>query len=430
MNANALITAAPLPTALPGNPIAQGAATPQTEDKTFAHSLAQQSEAHNTNKDTVDAQGEMNVSNKNKKNQSTEPATDEKSFNNQEQTDPMVWATLFIANESQAIRQHLATSMNTKPGTLNPGHTLIAERVTPKHHENDIVNSTQRELNPHVVTEEKPKLHPLAASVLHTTKLVHPDQTHQNTLFAKNLTKNTTLKRSLSVAQSMHSPALTTRTTPNENGLAAPNLQVLNNASFKPDVELELREAHLNGTLTDQAPHSSTHSFSLFNAPTAISSPLILQSTLNMPLQHPHWGQEFGKQVLHFAQGANDGVHQAELRLDPPELGPLRIHLSLNENVAQAYIVSPHATVRSAIEQALPQLQQAFAQAGLTLGQTDVSEQGLSQQFENQSDAQSKRQQQNDFTNLIEAPTASSINSDQNPIHRSVNPNALVDTFA
>ena len=49
--------------------------------------------------------------------------------------------------------------------------------------------------------------------------------------------------------------------------------------------------------------------------------------------------------------------------------------------MASASFVSAHASVRQAIETALPQLQQALAQAGISLGQTSVGEQAAQQQF-------------------------------------------------
>ncbi len=158
--------------------------------------------------------------------------------------------------------------------------------------------------------------------------------------------------------------------------------------------------------------------------------PLSLNAGVNVPLHSQQWGHEFGKQVLNITQGAHNGVHHAELRLDPPELGPIRISLSLSDNVAHAYIVSAHANVRSAIEQALPQLQQAFAQAGLSLGQADVGDQGMAQQFAQDSQGESAQQGRSSFGSLLENPALASSSNDSKPASRVLNPNALVDTFA
>jgi flagellar hook-length control protein FliK len=98
-------------------------------------------------------------------------------------------------------------------------------------------------------------------------------------------------------------------------------------------------------------------------------------ATVPTPLGHAEWGRDFSQQVSSFSQHLRNGLQTIELRLDPPDLGPIRISLSMADNVAQASFVSPHAAVRQAVEQALPQLQEQLAQAGISLGQTSVGEQ-------------------------------------------------------
>lgn len=98
-------------------------------------------------------------------------------------------------------------------------------------------------------------------------------------------------------------------------------------------------------------------------------------ATVSTPMGHTQWGRDFSQQVSSFGQQLRNGLQTIELRLDPPDLGPIRISLSMSDNVAQASFISPHAAVRHAVEQALPQLQEQLAQAGISLGQTSVGEQ-------------------------------------------------------
>ncbi|MCJ9710710.1 flagellar hook-length control protein FliK, partial [Bordetella hinzii] len=105
----------------------------------------------------------------------------------------------------------------------------------------------------------------------------------------------------------------------------------------------------------------------------APAAPALQVST---PVGATQWGQELSRQVVTFSQNLAQGSHTAELRLDPPDLGPLRVTLSLNDGVASASFVSAHAAVRQAVESALPQLQQALSQAGISLGQAHVGDQG------------------------------------------------------
>ncbi|ARP90916.1 hypothetical protein CAL14_11960 [Bordetella genomosp. 9] len=103
--------------------------------------------------------------------------------------------------------------------------------------------------------------------------------------------------------------------------------------------------------------------------------------TLRTPVGQPQWGEELGSQVLVLTRRAGEDAHTAELRLDPPDLGPLRVTIKVSDGVAQASFVSAHASVRQAVESALPQLQQTLAQAGISLGQTNVSDQGAQAGF-------------------------------------------------
>jgi flagellar hook-length control protein FliK len=124
------------------------------------------------------------------------------------------------------------------------------------------------------------------------------------------------------------------------------------------------------------------------------------------------------------SHNARQGMQTAELRLDPPDLGPLRVSLNLSDGVASASFVSAHASVRQAIETAIPQLQQALAQAGISLGQTSVGEQAAQQEFAQQGGNSSQRHAggaQTGAEAVAEAPAA---------VTAPRNANALVDTFA
>jgi flagellar hook-length control protein FliK len=81
------------------------------------------------------------------------------------------------------------------------------------------------------------------------------------------------------------------------------------------------------------------------------------------------WDQGLGEQLLWMTSQK----HQvAELRLNPPELGPLKITITLDQNQASAQFVSAHAAVREAIESALPRLREMLSESGISLGNTSV----------------------------------------------------------
>lgn len=81
------------------------------------------------------------------------------------------------------------------------------------------------------------------------------------------------------------------------------------------------------------------------------------------------WSKALGQQVIHMSKA---GHQVAELQLNPPGLGPLKITLSMHEHQMQATFVSEHSSVRAAVEAALPQLRNSLTDSGISLGNTSV----------------------------------------------------------
>ena len=165
------------------------------------------------------------------------------------------------------------------------------------------------------------------------------------------------------------------------------------------------------------------------SSPAALPSPLAL--AVATPVHSPEWGAAMGRQMITLAQQAQGGMQSADIRLDPPELGPLRITLQMQDGMAHAMITSPHAQVRHALEQSLQQLQQQFAENGLTLGQADVGDQNASHHdFHEQLAAKNNKGDQPAFSlnGLATSDEASLLTG--STATRSLDPNALVDTFA
>jgi len=93
--------------------------------------------------------------------------------------------------------------------------------------------------------------------------------------------------------------------------------------------------------------------------------------TLQAPVASTPWQQQLGQQLVGLAQR---GDQHMELHLNPRELGPLSVSLKLDDQGAQAHFFSHHATVRGAVEQAIPQLREALAEQGIALGEAMVGE--------------------------------------------------------
>ena len=102
-------------------------------------------------------------------------------------------------------------------------------------------------------------------------------------------------------------------------------------------------------------------------AATAVQTPLALAQ----PIGSPDWQQALGERMLWLA-GREQQV--AELRLNPPHLGPLEVRIQVHQDQASVAFVSQHAAVREALEQAVPRLREMLGQQDLQLVQVDVGD--------------------------------------------------------
>jgi flagellar hook-length control protein FliK len=137
------------------------------------------------------------------------------------------------------------------------------------------------------------------------------------------------------------------------------------------------------------------------------------------------WGKALSQQVVHMG---NAGQQVAELQLNPPGLGPLKVTLSMNDQQIQAMFVSAHSSVRAAVEAALPQLRATLAESGISLGNTSVGAESQQQTaFTNGQDGQRERGAYRpagmaDTAPLLQARTATE------PVR--INSGMRIDTYA
>lgn len=90
---------------------------------------------------------------------------------------------------------------------------------------------------------------------------------------------------------------------------------------------------------------------------------------ISIPVAAPGWGDALADQVKVMAQGRQPS---AELQLNPPNLGPVEIKVSLVGDQANVSFHSAHAPVREAIQASMNRLTEAFAEAGIGLGSVFV----------------------------------------------------------
>ena len=95
-------------------------------------------------------------------------------------------------------------------------------------------------------------------------------------------------------------------------------------------------------------------------------------NTISTPVGSNAWPTEFSQKISWISTQQSQ---VAELHLNPPDLGPMSVVLSVANNQATALFTSPHAEVRQAIENAMPQLRERLADNGIMLGNATVSDQ-------------------------------------------------------
>ena len=187
-----------------------------------------------------------------------------------------------------------------------------------------------------------------------------------------------------------------------------------------PSAEGEIRsEVAFDTSLLDQHKAAPAQSAAI---PTGSAAPAQLAqapaAALEARVGERGWDQGLGDKLVWMA-GQKQQV--AELHLNPPDLGPLKITLTLNHDQASAEFVSAHAPVREAIEAAMPRLREMLADAGITLGNASVSTDAFREQ------AQPQHQPR-----AYPAPPAAAaadhgaVTRGERPLRRS---HGLVDTF-
>jgi flagellar hook-length control protein FliK len=94
------------------------------------------------------------------------------------------------------------------------------------------------------------------------------------------------------------------------------------------------------------------------------------------PVTAPEFAQSLGVQVSVLAR---DGIQQAELHLNPAEMGPISVQIALDGTQAQVNFGADSAATRQIIEGGLPELAAALREAGFTLSGGGVHSQARGQ---------------------------------------------------
>ena len=147
---------------------------------------------------------------------------------------------------------------------------------------------------------------------------------------------------------------------------------------------------------------------------------------ISRPVGSTEWGEEFGNRI---AWLANRSESRAELVLNPPHMGRVEVNLTVKGDQATASFASNNPVVREALEAALPRLREILAEAGIQLGQSQVSAENPRQwaQQEKHGDNSASDPDRTDGTNPALFPVNSGSLSTNSGIKGG---RGLVDVFA
>lgn len=102
----------------------------------------------------------------------------------------------------------------------------------------------------------------------------------------------------------------------------------------------------------------------------------------NIPMMEPDWDQKLTGRIQWML---SQNLQAADIQLDPPELGPLQIRVSVNQDMAQVVFASQSPHVRETLEQFGDRLKEQLAGEGLSLDLSTSSERNPSQQSDSES---------------------------------------------
>jgi flagellar hook-length control protein FliK len=145
----------------------------------------------------------------------------------------------------------------------------------------------------------------------------------------------------------------------------------------------------------------------------AVSNPL----SNPLSFRQPQWTQEMGNRMQMMV---SQRLKEVEVRLDPVELGPVRIHLKTDkDNKTHVTLSAQHGLTRDMLENALPRLRDMLAQQGIDIGSATVNADA-----QQQTSDQQQKSSQNKGADLSEDAANS---SSEVPIWKPIN--GLVDHF-
>jgi flagellar hook-length control protein FliK len=122
------------------------------------------------------------------------------------------------------------------------------------------------------------------------------------------------------------------------------------------------------------------------NVTESIARPEVPSLDIQPAVQSKAWNRVLSGRVIWMAR---EGIQQATLKLNPANLGPVEVKLTMSDEKVHVTFVAQHAATRDALEQALPRLRESFIESGLEFADADVFQHDFEQADNSQDDKES-----------------------------------------
>ncbi len=290
-------------------------------------------------------------------------------------------------------------SLENDPDTLLAGYSLINtpiaanEKLVPL--ENTFAKSHQHSLQEAVITDKR--------------------------VISADITDNVNY-RSVETTVNKGLPIDTQVTSPSKQPFAG----ILLSSNSKAEVQLDATKSiieHSSQSLNYSAPDKSSVNTvlppTLQSASPIIDRPTMSQAplTITTPFAKNDWGDIVADKVMWMSA---KGIKEALIQMDPPELGPLNVKISITADQAQVSFSVNNASVKEALDQSALKLREMFAEEGLNLTDVDVSDQ--SQQQGHSESGDEDQFSQADWNDTTEDSVESHIKHPSQPLY-------LIDSY-
>jgi flagellar hook-length control protein FliK len=142
-----------------------------------------------------------------------------------------------------------------------------------------------------------------------------------------------------------------------------------------------------------------------------------LQGQIHASFGSLQWSEEISQKLV-FMISAN--MHCAVLNLNPENLGPLKILISVQDQLVNSTFVSNSADVRQGLHDGMETLRASMEKSGLVLGQVDIRSAKTFHESQDQILASLKSEQADELAQLI---------SDSDNQNRAPSPDVIVNVF-